>query len=220
MDLSLLDSRQPSNATYHNLTGKKLPCGSDQLLGLSLKFCIQEKIPKPQVAKTVARLRRAIRLTTWLDSRSNEETGNRNDGDNILCLYLPSTWTPPLSPTHIKNGLTAFEGKLNDHFEQHITEWSDNLTFFQHRTLKQSQADTSLHICDTDKNLRPAVIGKRVYLKLVYEEQLSASTYFRLNKKECKEFNDETRIGLKFFFPPTWPSIDRAYLHQTSECKS
>jgi hypothetical protein len=57
MDLSLLDSRQPSNATFHNMTGKKLPCGSDQLLGLTLKFCIQEKNPKPQVAKTVARLR-------------------------------------------------------------------------------------------------------------------------------------------------------------------
>jgi hypothetical protein len=72
MDLSLLDSRQPSNSTFNNMTGNKLPCGSDQLLGLSLKFCIQEKIPKSQVAKTVARLRRAVRLQAWMDSHSYE----------------------------------------------------------------------------------------------------------------------------------------------------
>jgi hypothetical protein len=44
MDLSLFD-RQPSNATFYNLIGKELPCGSEQLLDLSLKFCIQDKIP-------------------------------------------------------------------------------------------------------------------------------------------------------------------------------
>jgi hypothetical protein len=58
-DLRLLD-RQPSNFTFHNITGN--PCGSEQLLGLSLKFCVQEKIPVPQVTKTLARLRRAARL--------------------------------------------------------------------------------------------------------------------------------------------------------------
>jgi hypothetical protein len=62
MDLRLLESRQPSNATLHNLSGKKRPCGSDQLLGLSLKFCIQETVPKLQVAKTIARLRQTVRF--------------------------------------------------------------------------------------------------------------------------------------------------------------
>jgi hypothetical protein len=105
MDLSLMDSRQPSNAIFHNLTGKNLPCGSDQLTGLSLKFCIKEKIPKPQIAKTVAILRRAVRLHAWLDSHSDKETYNRNDGDYIPGMYLPSTWTPSMAPTHIENGL-------------------------------------------------------------------------------------------------------------------
>jgi hypothetical protein len=146
MDLSLLDSRQPSNATFHNMTGKNIPCGSEQLLGLSLKFCIQEKIPKPQVAKTVARLRRAVRLQAWLGSHSDEETDNRNGGDYIPGLYLPSTRTQSLAPTHIESGLSAFEVKLNDYFEQHRPNWSDNLTFFQRRALEKLQTDTSLHI--------------------------------------------------------------------------
>jgi hypothetical protein len=111
MDLSLLNSRQPSNATFHNLTGKKMPCGLDQLLGLSLKFCIRDKIPKPQVAKTVARLRRVVRLQAWLDSRSDEETEDRNDRDYIPGLYLTSIWIPSLAPTNIENGLSDFEAK-------------------------------------------------------------------------------------------------------------
>jgi hypothetical protein len=86
------------------------------------------------------------------------------------------------------------------HFEQHRPNRSDNLTFFQRRALKYLQTDTSLHIYDTDKNLGPAVIGKSVYLKKVYKEHLSVSTYFCLNEKECKNFNDEKRIRLRRLF--------------------
>jgi hypothetical protein len=129
MYLSLLESSQPSNATIHILSGKKLPCGSDQLLGLSLKFCIQETIPKMQVAKTIARLRRAIRFQAWLDAHSDKETEDKNDSDYIPGLYLPSSWTPPISHTHLENGLSDFEGKLNNYFEQRRPKRSDNLTF-------------------------------------------------------------------------------------------
>jgi hypothetical protein len=89
---------------------------------LSLKFCIQEKIPKPQVTKTVARLRRTFRLKAWLDSRPEEDTG-KNDDEYIPGMYLPSAWIPPLALPHIENG-------LNDYFEQHRPDLSDNLTVF------------------------------------------------------------------------------------------
>jgi hypothetical protein len=110
-------------------------------------------------------------------------TEDKNDNDYTPGLYLPSAWTPPLAPTHIENWISAFEGKLNDYFEQRRPKRSDNLTFFQRRSLKKLQADTSLHVCDTDKNLGPVVIDKRVYLKQIYEEHLSVSTYIRLNEK-------------------------------------
>jgi hypothetical protein len=63
--------------------------------------------------------------------------------------------------------------------------------------MKKLKRDPTIHICDTDKNLGPEEIGKQVYLKQVYEEHLTSSTYFRLNEKECKEFNNETRINIK-----------------------
>jgi hypothetical protein len=153
-----------------------------------------------------------------LDAHLDEETEDKNDSDYIPGLYLPSTWTPPQAPTHIENGLSAFEGKLNDYFEQRRPNRSDNLTLFQRRALKQLQADTSLHVCDADKNIGPAVIGKRVHLKQVYEEHLSASTYLRLNEKECNNFNDETRIRLKSLFHAKCglPLSELTYLKQAS----
>jgi hypothetical protein len=68
-----------------------------------------------------------------------------------------------------------------------------------------------MHICDTDKNLGPTAISKRVYLKQVYEEHLSVSTYFCLSEKETTEFNDETRIILSRPFHDQC-GIPKAYL--------
>jgi hypothetical protein len=77
-------------------------------------------------------------------------------------MYLHSAWIPPLAPPHIENGLAAFEGNLNYYFEQRRPDRSDNLTFFRRRALKQLQAYSAIHICDTDNNMGPAVIGKCV----------------------------------------------------------
>jgi hypothetical protein len=153
-----------------------------RLLGLSLKFCIQEKIPTPQVNKMLTTLRRAVRLRTWLDSKDTVE----NEEDKIEYIpgvYLPSTWVTPLTPPHIENGLATFEGKLNDHLEQHKPDREENLAFYQWRAMQKLKNDPSIHICDTDKNIGPAAIGKQVYLKQVYEEHLTSSTYFWLNEK-------------------------------------
>jgi hypothetical protein len=78
--------------------------------------------------------------------------------------------------------------------------------------------DTSVHVCDTDKNLGPAVIGKWVYLKEVYEEHLSASTYLHLNEKECKNFNDDAMIWLKRLSHASCglPLSEPTYLKQAS----
>jgi hypothetical protein len=146
MDLHLL-KRQPSNATFHNLTGKELPCGSKHLLGLSLKFCIQENIPTPQVNKILKKLRRAVRLRAWLDSKEIDEN-EEDKNEYIPGCYLPSTWVPPLAPPHIENGLAAFEGKLNDHFEQHNPDREENLTFYQRRAMKKLKI-IRLFICVT-----------------------------------------------------------------------
>jgi hypothetical protein len=117
----------------------------------------------------------------WLDSRATDED-KEDKNDYIPGLYLQSSWIPPSVPTHIENGLAAFEGTLNDHLEQHTPDHGENLRFFQCQAMKKLQDDPKIHICDTEKNLGLAVIGNKVYLKQLYEERLtSSSTYFRLN---------------------------------------
>jgi hypothetical protein len=167
MYLRLLELH-PTNANFHNLTVKDLPCGSGQLLGLSFKFCIQEKIPTQQVNKMLLKLRRAVRLRAWLDSKETDDN-EEDKNEYIPGFYLPSTWVPPLAPPHIENGLAAFEGKLNDHFERHKPDREDNLTYYLRRAMKKLKSDLSIHICETDQNLGPDAIGKQVYSKQVYE---------------------------------------------------
>jgi hypothetical protein len=80
--------------------------------------------------------------------------------------------------------------------------------------MKRFKNDPSIHICDTDKNIGPAAIGKQVYLKQVYEEHLTSSTYFRMNEKEFKEFNNETRLNVKRLFHDKYglPQAELTYL--------
>jgi hypothetical protein len=109
-------------------------------------------------------------------------------------------WVPLLAPSHTENGLAAVEGKMNTHFEQHKPDREDNLTFYQRRAMQKLENDLSIHICDTDKHIGPTAIGKQVYPKQVCEEHLTSSTHFRMNEKECKEFNNETRLKVKRLF--------------------
>jgi hypothetical protein len=69
-----------------------------------------------------------------------------------------------------------------------------------------------------DKNIGPAAIGKQVNFKQVYEEHLTSNTYFRLNKKECKEFNNETIIKVKCLFHEKCglPKAELAYLKRVN----
>jgi len=64
----------PYSLTCHNLC-KKLqpPPGFNQLLGLSQNFCIEQYHPKPTVKETTAKLKRSIRLKSWIKQNGIEE---------------------------------------------------------------------------------------------------------------------------------------------------
>jgi hypothetical protein len=123
------------------------------------------------------KLRCALRLRAWSDSKNTAE--NEEDKiEYIPGLYLPSMCVPPLAPTHIENGLAAFEVKLDDHLEHRKSDREDNLTFYQRWAMKKLKNNPAIHVCDADKNLDPPAIGNQFYLKQVYEEHLTSSTFF------------------------------------------
>jgi hypothetical protein len=75
----------PSNLTFHNLECSTLPPGSKDLLGLGLKFCIQQLVPQPEVQSTMTRLARSIHI------RQHTMTLPQNKDNDKYSTYHPST---------------------------------------------------------------------------------------------------------------------------------
>jgi hypothetical protein len=62
MDTSLLLSKQQKNLAFHNLDNTNLPAGTNELLGLGLKFCVQRPTPKPELKDTYSRLTPSVHI--------------------------------------------------------------------------------------------------------------------------------------------------------------
>jgi hypothetical protein len=69
IDPAKLELRQPTNLAFHNLSDTKLPTGTKCLLGLSLKFCLEQNRPKHAIETTIQNMKRSIRIRYWLDQQ-------------------------------------------------------------------------------------------------------------------------------------------------------
>jgi hypothetical protein len=83
----------PYNLTCHNLCEKlEPPPGFNQLLGLGQNFCIEQHHPKPTVEDTMTKLKRSIRLKSWIKQNGiGEDDYIKNftylhDGTHLLRL--------------------------------------------------------------------------------------------------------------------------------------
>jgi hypothetical protein len=57
IDPEKLELRPPTNLAFHNLSDTKLPTGTKHLLGLSLKFCLEQNRPTPAIETTIQKRR-------------------------------------------------------------------------------------------------------------------------------------------------------------------
>jgi hypothetical protein len=62
----MLNLRKPSNLAFHNLSDSELPTGTQRLLGLSLKLCLQQGRPTPAIEDTIIKMQRLIRIRHWI----------------------------------------------------------------------------------------------------------------------------------------------------------
>jgi hypothetical protein len=190
----MLDLKQPSNLAFHNLSDSELPTGTQRLLGLSLKFCLQQGRPTPAIEETIRKMQRSIRIQHWI---SELQIGEETDNNYIPGLYLPSDWTPPLATPSIERRLLHFENELRKEVKRRKPCRSSNLDFFQNRALKILRNRTDLHISNSDKNLGPVVRTKRKYMEGMFRNHLDTKAYKQLTKDEADAFNQETRSIIK-----------------------
>jgi hypothetical protein len=108
---------RPSNMAFHNLcTTAQKPPGTEFLLGLGLKYCIESPIPFQRVEKLIRQIQRSVRLhfafkdqdeDSELEDKSVEAETSRVQ--YVPSLYLPSGWQPPPAPDDAENAMSKFD---------------------------------------------------------------------------------------------------------------
>ena len=157
------------NPSFHNFSPhQKIPQSSSTLLGLGNKFCIQTKLPHPNLRKSFSKFSRAIRLKAYVIASKLS-----NDLDYNPKLYEPSTIKPPLAKAQIESALNRFICKIKSASNKHSKKAQYNLTKLQRRTLKQLKDNQQITILKSDKNLGIAMIKREEYIKAIPQEHLT-----------------------------------------------
>jgi hypothetical protein len=188
----------PIHLTFHNLcTLNTVPIGTQQLLGLNLKYCIAPNTIPDNINHTVRCMAYSIHTSHFLKS-----TGSNQDSELFKQIYLKNrNWNPLPASTEKEEYITCFETKLK---EAHLTLTKRtqkrnlrNLSFMQLKTLKLLKDNTNLIIKPTDKNLGPAVMDASTYIRKILTNHLLTTDYRQLSPIEAKNTMDNLKNYLK-----------------------
>ena len=145
---------------YHNICKKTHPPEDiGKLLGLGLKFCIQNRRPdKASIVEGMSRLRRDVRLK-YIFTENHKDLEDI-DYDYNPKLYIKSKWQPPPVNNNAKIIITNFQSAFEDaRGELHRrTKHSTNIAPAVESLLSSTMTDKSLIIVSKDKNLGPVVM--------------------------------------------------------------
>ncbi|CAJ1944007.1 unnamed protein product [Cylindrotheca closterium] len=95
-----------------------------------------------------------------------------------------------------------------------------NLTLIQHRLLSTLRHHPDLLVLNSDKNLRPVILEREVYVRRCLTDHLLTWPYQQLSQEEADNFTSETRHLLKKFLTENSYAIsemDMTYLWRSLE---
>ena len=129
------------------------PVGLGNLLGLGLKFCIQE--PHPNIyssLNTFNRFKRDIRIKYVFNK--DEVLNNINPK-----IYVTSKWIPPHAPSDIDNNIKELQNNIKQGRDKiMLTPNAYNLSRHQRNLMNSLRQNNELIILNCDKKLGPAVM--------------------------------------------------------------
>ena len=180
----------PSNMSFHNFATKtKIPSGTANLLGLNLKFCLEEPTPKRQYKKMqedYARFSKCFRLHF---KHNKDEPSDPTELEyklrkfNDEISYLPKLYIrsdKPIKPTtkHNEAILASFYKRLEILMNDTFKTKDLNLTKIQRITMGLLAARKDILVIAADKNLGPAIIERDKYIKAMLEQHLLNIEYY------------------------------------------
>ena len=208
-----------NQTAFHNLCVHRTPpAGIDQLLWNGLKYCIEKPLPKPNITKTLERLRDDIRLKYfWY------KLGAYDDGDYVTKLRVKSTFKAKEASPEIEEALNQFEAKVTTAVQQNLSglKRKHNLPTPQRKLLKTLPDNYDFIQTATDKGVGPAIMERSTYkLKNLQEHLLKPSTYKQLTKVQA----ERRMIAAKYQFEllvnsnlKTLSKEEKKYFHRCFE---
>jgi hypothetical protein len=171
---------------FHNLClNAEPPPGTELLLGLGLKYCIESPRPYQRLASSIRRIQRSVRLHFAFkdqeeDSDTEDEyTEEESRVEYIPSLYLPSDWQPPPAPDDAENAMSRFNEKLNVLIRALPRSRRYNLSRSQRQCLGDLAQRQDLIIFPTDKNLGPSIAERRPYIRQILTEHLLNEVHYQ-----------------------------------------
>ena len=96
--------RTPTKTTYHNLCPREtLPPGTESLIGLGLKFCIENPTPNQEISESNKKITRSIRLRTFFKKRPPV-----NPSKCIPQIHIKTNWKPPMHDEFVEHVASKF----------------------------------------------------------------------------------------------------------------
>jgi hypothetical protein len=169
-----LITTQPTNLAFHNLcTSIQPPKNANRLLGLNLKYCIADAMPKPDLKSTIGKLVKAVRTQHLLTTKKPASK------EYIKQIYKPnSTYKPPPASGELEYYLHSFTSELETAIENTTKKkHRTNLTKEQNTILHQLKNNPDFIIMPSDKNLGPAIMNRDAYIDKVLTEHLLTDSY-------------------------------------------
>jgi hypothetical protein len=108
---------RPNNMAFHNLCSTaQTPPGTEFLLGLGLKYCIESPCPFQRLEKSIRRIQRSVRLHFAVKTFNEEDSESEDENEEaearvqyIPSLYLSSDWQPPPAPEKAEHAMSKFD---------------------------------------------------------------------------------------------------------------
>ena len=205
--MSLLLTR-PANAAYHNLcrTSIILPPSLRSLLGLGLNFCVKPSTTSPLSPEFFKRFCDEYHRKIFFAANPDSEWTKPP-------FWLASGWEVPL-PTaepRFNHRLRSFESYLSRLFKKRKVD--SNLLPSQSSALDWLLHHPEITVCNTDKNLGPAVMEVDTYVHHAFKDHLSDPlTYRSLSSSEITTKKLAIRTDIDNFL-----SVHSKYLSRHSK---
>ena len=177
---------RPRKMAYHNLCEySSPPAAAGQLLGLGLKFCIQEPIPSQEALdRGLERFERDVRLRYEFADSEERQIKKK--------IYIKSTYKPHPCDPRFEQMIRNFGTRMRDERTKIInnTNRRTNLSKVQQNVMKTLRSNSQWIILMCNKNLGPAIMERDIYTRIknvLNEHLMDGKTYRELSQTECEE---------------------------------